>query len=234
MPASASFPGGMAGRSARCSGMPQHRPAGERPYGRSQQQVDGEVLGQIDARITDQQRRRDHQEREPPSADLRCRKHQQCHDGGGVRRHGAEFPAQRPFGDVDDAGRRMAFETPAHQCVGCDLQPFERGGEHRPPAGREIGPQPFERAGMLEDAGRHVRQHDRQHDRRGEEQRAAPPFPPPDEPENQRIERQPHRGARNEDHQTVHHGAAVEIERQEERVVEGVERNHRRIRIGSR
>ena len=32
----------------------------------------------------------------------------------------------------------------------------------------------------------------------------------------------------------VHHGAAVEIERQEERVVEGVERNHRRIRIGSR
>ena len=98
------------------------------------------------------------------------------------------------------------------QRVGSDLQPFERGGEHRPPARFEVGQQPAQHAVVLEDSRNHVREDQRGDHQRREEDDVAPSVAAPHEPEDQRVERQPHRRARDGQHQTVHEGASVEVQ----------------------
>ena len=49
-----------------------HGPSRDEPDGCSEQQVDGEVLGEVDSGVADEQRAEDHEDGEPPAADDRC------------------------------------------------------------------------------------------------------------------------------------------------------------------
>ena len=75
---------------------------------------------------------------------------------------------------------------------------------------------------MLEDARNQVRQPQGEKHQYQEDQHAAPPAAAPYQPQDQRIERQPHRRARDGEHYAVEQGAAVEIEGHEQAVVESI------------
>lgn len=202
--------------------------------------VCGEVLGKVDARVADRRGTEHHQQGEPPPADRRAGEYGECYGGGGMGRDGAEAAAHslggnmhRPVAGVASCGQRFGGEPPQDlQRVGCDVESFERGGEHRPPAGFETRQQTAQRPVVLEDAGHHVGQPYCDGHQKEEEERPPPAGPAPDEPEDQRIERQPHRDARQGEHDPVAERSAVEVEREEELFVE----SHGRcgVRTGSR
>ena len=120
---------------------------------------------------------------------------------------------------------------PGEERVGRNVESFEGRREHRAPAGRKIGPKVFQGTRVLEDAAEHVREHQGESQRREEKQRVAPSVAPADQPEYQQVKGNPDRHARDEGHDPVQAGTAVEIESQKQGFVAGV---HRSFRIGSR
>jgi len=108
------------------------------------------------------------------------------------------------------------------QRIGRDLQPFERGGEHRPRARFELRQHVAQQAVMLEDARNYVRQPQGEKHQHQENRHAPPAAAAPYQPQDQCIERQPHRRARDGEHHAVEGRAAVEIEGHEQAVVESI------------
>ncbi len=104
--------------------------------------------------------------------------------------------------------------------IGCDGESFEFGGEHRTPAGLEVGQQFSHDSVCLEHAAKHVRENDGSDHQYEKQQRVAPAASPPYHPQNQQIERYPHRCARDGEHDAVDRRTAVEIECQKKVVIE--------------
>ena len=167
-----------------------------------------------------------------PMFKTRSRHYDDCRDRRGVGGYGAVFPGDGSGGNVYEAVRcGEPGMPPGEERVGRNVESFEGRREHRAPAGRKIGPKVFQGTRVLEDAAEHVREHQGESQRREEKQRVAPSVAPADQPEYQQVKGNPDRHARDEGHDPVQAGTAVEIESQKQGFVAGV---HRSFRIGSR
>ena len=143
-------------------------------------------------------------------------------DRGRVRRDGAVHAAYGLGRDVHCPIMRHCRTAQGAQRIGRDLQPFERGGEHRPRARFELRQHVAQQAVMLEDARNYVRQPQGEKHQHQENRHAPPAAAAPYQPQDQCIERQPHRRARDGEHHAVEGRAAVEIEGHEQAVVESI------------
>ena len=154
---------------------------------RAPYEVHREVFAEVDARVADHHRADDHQPREPAAADRAAGEYGQRDDGRGVRRDGAVHAADGFGRDVDRPVAGDCLAAHDAQRIGRDVQPFERGGEHRARARFEIKEQAAQHSVALEDARHHVRESDRRQHQRREDQHAAPAAVPPYQPEDQSV-----------------------------------------------